>query len=185
MLILDWKYDPNTQISSVDLDVEPPLRYETPDGGQTITKFVNGVATDTFHMFGPDRKFLSYNADPNCGMSVTDFDTNWPAELDWLLETFAEIVDVDVDPKYQTNRMCVNGAVQSWSDYNIIAESPANPDPLCYGQGLVWRQHKTTGKIYRCARGQPQIPDSMYPKIYGPFEITTLDDIAEHAGTML
>ena len=179
---LDWKYDTEAKNAILNLEVEPPLRYETPDGGQTINKFVDGILTNTFHIFGPERKFLTFNSDPDCGMEATDFDIDWPGELAWLEDTFPEQVHADSENTF--NRMGVDGAVQGWEDYDLIAESDENPDRLCYDQGLVWRRHKTTEKIYRCGRGQPQIPDIMYPKIYGPFEVT-LDDIAEHNGTVL
>ena len=179
---LNWKYRPETQIASLELDVEPPLRYETPDGGQTINKFADGVLVDTFHMFGPDNKFLNFNKHPDCGMKQTDFDPAWPAELAWLEETFPTLVGAGSTNQF--NRMGVDGAVQGWEDYDLLAESSENPDPLCYDRGVVWWKHKETGKIYRTGRGHPQIPDTMYPKIYGPFEVT-LEDIAEHNGTVL
>lgn len=178
---LNWTYNPDTQIASLELAADPALKYETPDGGQTINKFVDGVLTTTFHIFGPDRKFLGFNSDPNCGMTAIDFDTNWPAELIWLEDTFPELVNGDsVNP----NRMMVDGAYQGWDGFDIIATCSGVNEPLLYEQDMIWRKDKATGKIYRCGQGQPRIPDSMYPKIYGPFEVT-LEDIADHGGTVL
>jgi hypothetical protein len=179
---LDWKYHPGTQLAILELDVEPSLRYETPDGGQTINKFVNGELEETFHMFSSEHKFLDYNEHPDCGMEQTDFDPAWPDELAWLADTFPDLVGANSTNQY--NRMGVDGAVQGWDDYDLFAESEESPDPLCYNKGLFWWKHKETGKIYRTGRGQPQIPDIMHPKIYGPFEVT-LEDVAEHNGTVL
>ena len=50
-MILNWKYNVETKIAYVD--VVPGLRYETPDGGQTINKLVDGEIVETFHKFGP------------------------------------------------------------------------------------------------------------------------------------
>ena len=90
-MILDWKYNVETKIATVD--VVPGLRYETPDGGQTINKFVDGELVDTFHKFGPDRKFKGFDLEGGAfGLPSSEINDEWPSEVAWLASAYPDAV---------------------------------------------------------------------------------------------
>lgn len=208
-MILNWKYDVKTKIAFVD--IVPGLRYETPDGGQTINKFVDGELVDTFHKFGPEIKFTGYSPDSSHGMKREDFNDEWPSEAAWLAIEYPEVVGplisdwdmgflhedgeihdigkkrgmgvVSPDNPISINRICLPASVQEWWGWEQIARSNKNIDEACHGQGVRWMRNKETGKIVRVGDGQPQVPCCVYPVMHGPYEVDA-SDIALHNGKL-
>ena len=86
---LHWKYNPNTRIAKAIINEE--LYYETPDGGQTINKYVNGEFVRAFHKYGEDQKFTSYDATSNHLGYVHSLD-EWNPEITWLAKTYSKEV---------------------------------------------------------------------------------------------
>jgi hypothetical protein len=196
---LDWIYNPTTKIARVDITAA--LYYETPDGGQTINKFEDGLLTETFHKFGEGKKFLTYNFDPDCGHDMTKLTDNWPTEIKMLCTNYSDIVGEETHSntyltetgefetrqspvpvvsdswRVTTNRLCIPGSVQGWWDWEKIADSSINLDDTCKF-GMTWRKHKTTGKIVRAGTNQPQIPCCMWPMIH--YEEVDESDITAH-----
>jgi len=211
-MILDWQYNVNTKIASVD--VVPGLRYETPDGGQTINKFVDGELVSTFHKFGPDKKFTG--ADPQgsgrFGIPADEIYDDWPAEVMWIAKTYPDVVGelipdwdkgflnkngeiedigkkrgmgvVSSDKPVSINRICQPAWVQEWWDWDTVAVNPNKKlDENCHF-GIEWKRNKATGKIVRIGNGHPQVPCCVFPHLHGPYEVTA-DDIVKNEGTWL
>ena len=203
---LDWIYNPDTKIATVELPTTPALKYETPDGGQTINKFEDGILVDTFHKFGPDTKFHTFNTDPGCG-EPPFADDGWPAELHILANRYPHIVGpwnngvttgyldrngdlVDVgknsgpivgaDQPITINRLAISGSVQGWWGWDEIAVSSKKLDATCYF-GIHWLKNQITGKIIRTGSQHPQVPCCMFPMVHGPFEVDE-SDISLHDG---
>ena len=92
---LDWTYNAETRKARTDITLN--LYYESLLGGQTIHKYVNGELVQTFHKFGPDKKFTGFvgKGDPLHGMPATNetYQTDeWIPELLSLAELYPEIV---------------------------------------------------------------------------------------------
>jgi len=208
-MILNWKYNAETKIAAVD--VVPGLRYETPDGGQTINKFVDGELVDTFHKFGPDRKFTGFSADSSHDVDPTTFVDEWPIEVAWLAAEYSHVLGplitdwdlgflhedgeihdvgsrrgmgvVSPDNPVSINRICLPASVQEWWGWEQIARTDKNLDEACHGTGMRWMRNKETGKIVRVGDGQPQVPCCVYPTMHGPYEVDVVD-IALHDGVL-
>ena len=209
-MILDWKYNVETKIAAVD--VVPGLRYETPDGGQTINKFVDGELVDTFHKFGPDRKFKGFDLEGGAfGLPSSEINDEWPSEVAWLASAYpdavgplisdwdmgflhkdGEIHDVGVrrgmgivspDNPVSINRICQPAWVQEWWGWEEIARTDKCLDDDCHGLGMCWMRNIETGKIVRIGVMQPQVPCCVFPSIHGPYEVD-VSDIALHDGVV-
>lgn len=206
-MILNWTYNAETKIAAVD--VVPGLRYETPDGGQTIDKFVDGELVDTFHKFGPEAKFTGFSNDSSHGMEAGTYRDEWPTEAAWLAVEYPEVVGplitdwdlgfldvngnirgvgekwgmgvVSPDNPVSVNRICVPASVQEWWGWEQIAHSTKNIDETCHELGVRWMRNIESGKIVRVGHGQPQIPCCVFPTMHGPFEVD-ISDIALHDG---
>ena len=206
-MILNWTYNAETKIAAVD--VVPGLRYETPDGGQTIDKFVDGELVDTFHNFGPEAKFTEFSNDSSHGMEAGTYRDEWPTEAAWLAVEYPEVVGplitdwdlgfldvngnirgvgekwgmgvVSPDNPVSVNRICVPASVQEWWGWEQIAHSTKNIDETCHELGVRWMRNIESGKIVRVGHGQPQIPCCVFPTMHGPFEVD-ISDIALHDG---
>ena len=161
-MILNWKYNVETKIAYVD--VVPGLRYETPDGGQTINKLVDGEIVETFHKFGPENKFTGFSRDSTHGMDPTTYRDEWPTEAAWLAVEYPEVVGplisdwdlgflevdgeirdvgkrrgmgvVSPDNPVSVNRICLPASVQEWWGWERIASTTKNLDEACHGMGM-------------------------------------------------
>jgi hypothetical protein len=202
---LHWKYNPNTKIAKAIVNEE--LYYETPDGGQTINKYVNGEFVRAFHKYGEDKKFTNYEVTSNHLGYKHDLD-EWNSEITWLANTYSNevgsihmpwtdgyinsrgvIEDVGItrgygvnntEDKQAVNRMGLSCKVQEWWGWDLIAYSTKELDN-CHGFGLVWRKNKQTNEIVRVGGGQPQVPCCVYPVIHGPWTVDD-SDIELHEG---
>jgi hypothetical protein len=208
-MILDWKYNVETKIAAVD--IVPGLRYETPDGGQTINKFVDGEIVETFHKFGPENKFTGFSRDSTHGMQLGEYFDEWPDEVSWLaaeypeavgplisdwdlgfLEVDGEIRDVgkrrgmgvvSPDKPVSINRICQPAWVQEWWGWEQIARTDKCLDEACHGIGMRWMRNKETGEIVRVGNEQPQVPCCVFPTMHGPYKVDS-SDIALHDGQL-
>ena len=202
---LHWKYNPNTKIAKAIINEE--LYYETPDGGQTINKYVNGEFVRAFHKYGEDKKFTNYDHTSNHLGYAHTLD-EWNPEITWLAKTYSkevgtmhmpwhdgyinsrgELEDVGIprgygvnntEDKQAVNRMGLSCKVQEWWGWDIIAYSTKELDN-CHGFGLLWRKNRQTGEIVRVGGGQPPVPCCVYPLIHGPWTVDE-SDIDLHNG---
>lgn len=205
---LDWTYDPNTREAKTV--ITDTLYYTTNDGGQTINKFVNDKLAKTFHKYGKDDKFSNV-APTGIHIEVSTHADKWPTEVEWLAETYPEIVgnlyidwnngfknkdgrieDVgrtrgfgitDTDELISINRLCAPANFTEWWDWEVIATSKKQIDEDCT-DGMIWRKNKNTGEIVRVSTNHPPMPCCVYPRIHGPWPVT-IEDIAEHDGVMI
>lgn len=202
---LRWKYDPVERLATAK--ITDNLYYTTPDGGQTINKFENGVLVDQFHKYGPENKFSEVG--PGMHMQVPINVDFWTNELHYLAKTYPEIVgelhrdwtegyrtidgklvDVGVSKghgvnnpvdKIAVNRLCCPANETEWWDWDIIAWSPNDIGNDCHGRGVVWRKHKETGQLVRVSAGTPPYPCCVHPVVHGPFPVDE-SDIELHNG---
>jgi hypothetical protein len=207
-MILDWKYDVEARLASVD--VVPGLRYETPDGGQTINKFVDGKLVDTFHKFGPDRKFKGFDLNGGAfGIPLDEIKDEWPAEVQWLAETYPDVVGplligwdqgflnsngeiegvgsrrgmgvISEENPVSINRICQPASVQEWWGWETVATNVNKQlDENCH-LGIEWKRNLKTGEIVRIGHSQPQVPCCVFPQTHGPYPVTA-DDVLDHDG---
>lgn len=201
---LHWTYDPNIRLAKTV--ITDNLYYTTPDGGQTIHKYVEGKLDDTFHKYVDAQKFseIGWTGDHS------ERDTSWESELIWLSDTYPDIVgilhrdwkdgfinskgeleDVGVsrgngvnnpNDKISVNRLCCPANESEWWDWDIIAMTGTDVAEDCMGRGTIWRKHKESGEIIRTSNGTPPYPCCVHPVIHGPFVVDD-SDITEHGGT--
>lgn len=195
---LIWNWDPEVKMATAI--VNSSLQYKSPDGGQTIMKYVDGNLVNTFHKYGPDNKFAEFSAS---GMHTDLGPNTWGDEVVWLSQNYADILgpfmgyydqgfrnrDGGLDDvgkmrgfgvnnpsdKISVNRMLAPANLTEWWDWDTIAITAVDGHPDCQGRGMVWRKNYKTGEIVRVSAGNPPYPCCCFPTIYGPYPVAEED----------
>lgn len=208
---LKWNWDAKNKMASAYVD--NTLHYKTPDGGQTIHKYVNNALVKTFHKYGSDKKFTDYSPS---GLHTGDGSVDeWPAEVQWLADNYSNklgefnpkydegfrerdgsLVDAgkmrgfgvnNMSDKISVNRTLAAANITEWWDWDVVGVSPDDAAPECQGRGTIWRKNYKTGKIVRTSSGTPPFPCCCFPVIYGPWELETdlQTDLDKYNGKLL
>lgn len=205
---LNWTYDVEKRLATTT--ITPELYYTTPDGGQTINKYVNNELVQTFHKYGPEHKFTAITDETGHHTQLSeDFVDEWPAEVKWLSDTYPEIVGklypdwdkgflnskgeiedvgqlrgfgiVSPDEPISINRLCCPANEVEWWDWEVIASTDKDVAEDCMGRGTWWRRNKKTGEIVRTSMSTPPYPCCVHPVVHGPYKVDD-SDIDLHGG---
>lgn len=201
---LKWSYDPDAKLATANLN--QTTKYTTPDGGQTINKYVDGNLVKTIHKYGPDKKFTEYA--PSGKHIDTDFRDEWFDEIDYLIEHHQHDVGPYIpssDEGYRTkdgnlegigeargfginnpvDKICVNrllaaANITEWWEWQTVATTDKD---FGFERPIIWKRNWKTGAVVRVSEGNPPYPCCCYPTIYGPYPVADLDaDMLEHNG---
>jgi hypothetical protein len=198
---LKWTYDVANRLATTT--ITDNLYYTTPDGGQTINKYVDGVLVKSFHKYGEENKFTHVTDDTGHHMVVDSSQVDeWPEEVEWLARNHGDVVgelysdwdkgflnvngDIDdvgklrgfgitnPDDKISINRLCCPANEVEWWDWETIAMGP-DVDDDCMDRGTWWRRNKKTGEIVRTSGQTPPYPCCVHPVVHGPYTVDESD----------
>lgn len=202
---LDWVPDYSENKLTLEID---NIKYITLDGGQNIDKYIEGEFNKRIRQF-PEQAddWLQPHMETPLNASLDE----WCAELDWLIETYPDIVGQrhlvltyrekdgsitntehvrgqganNLEDLISVNRIGIPASVQERWDWTELAVSytPIENAPM----GLAWSEHKETGQIIRHGHNQ-NCPCHVFPQIYKPVTIekeNLTEDITSFGGQYL
>lgn len=191
---LDWV--PNYEENRLTFEIDN-LRYTTVDGGQNIDKYIDGEFNKRI------RQFPEKPADwlqPHMSPPMEAPGDEWCAELQWLLDTYPNIIGArhdsyeyrlrdgstitesfvrgqgvnNLDDLIGVNRLGIPASVQERWDWTEIAQTGyCTLEDAKFKEaphGLSWSKHNDTGEIIRHGSGQ-NCPCHVFPEIYVPVVI--------------
>jgi hypothetical protein len=207
---LTWNYDPNTRIAKCVVDES--LHYETPDGGQTISKFYNNQSVGVLYKYGDEKLRFTTKAVTGIHLDNHDYQDQWCDEILFLCESYPDIVGLlnypwhdgyknkngeieavgvqrgfgvnNPNDMLSINRLCIPSKITEWWDWDIIAYKEEWASEDSYDEGVLWRKNRITGQIVRVGSGQPPMPCCVFPLIHGPWPVDE-SDIETNGGTRL
>lgn len=203
---LKWNWDPDAKLATAH--VNESLKYTTPDGGQTINKYVDGTLVKTMHKYGSaDNKF----SEPalGTGRHIEGVIDEWMTEeVPYLIQNhgkeLGEYVDGSVTgyrtkdgdiedvgtqrgmgvtnatDKIGVNRLFAAANITEWWDWEVIATSNKYSEE---GFPYEWKRNIKTNEIVRVSASTPPYPCCVFPQVYGPYPVTDLEaDLVKYEG---
>lgn len=200
---LKWSYDPVAKLATAY--VNESIKYTTPDGGQTVYKYVDGTLVKTMHKYGADNKFMTSHRE---GKHIDNVVDEWGSEVEYLIKNHSKELGEYVDgrltgyrnkngdleaigqhrgqgvnnaeDKIGVNRLFAAANVTEWWDWEVIAESKKLTEE---GLEIQWKKNTKTNEIVRVSAGTPPFPCCVYPQIHGPYSVVDLEkDLSEYDG---